>query len=156
MGSVTPWYESITLSKNGVPFTIEYNKIISEDPRIHTYTVAEFNQNPRKFDAVLSISSFEHDGLGRYGDPLDPFGDLKAMQKCKNLLVDGGIMFLAVPIGPDTLCWNAHRIYGRIRLPLLLEGWEVIDSFGFDQTDFDNNTNKNGCHQPVFVLKPIK
>ncbi len=32
------------------------------------------------FDMALSISSFDHDGLGRYGDPLDPVGDLKAMR----------------------------------------------------------------------------
>jgi Caenorhabditis protein of unknown function, DUF268 len=35
------------------------------------------------FDAGFSISSFEHDGLGMYGDPLDPDGDLKAMRKMK-------------------------------------------------------------------------
>jgi len=27
------------------------------------------------FDMVFSFSSIEHDGLGRYGDPLNPNGD---------------------------------------------------------------------------------
>ena len=32
------------------------------------------------FDVALSISSFDHDGLGRYGDPLEPDNDLRAMR----------------------------------------------------------------------------
>jgi hypothetical protein len=32
-------------------------------------------------DFVFSFSSWEHDGLGRYGDPIDPWGDVKAMQR---------------------------------------------------------------------------
>ena len=30
-----------------------------------------------RFDVVLSISSFEHDGLGRYGDKIDPDADIQ-------------------------------------------------------------------------------
>ena len=41
------------------------------------------------FDVVLSISSFEHDGLGRYGDPLNPDGDLAAMRSTRRLLKPG-------------------------------------------------------------------
>lgn len=32
------------------------------------------------FDAIVSFSGLEHDGLGRYGDPLNPYGDLSAMR----------------------------------------------------------------------------
>lgn len=32
-------------------------------------------------DFAVSYSSWEHDGLGRYGDPIDPWGDIKAMQR---------------------------------------------------------------------------
>ena len=28
-------------------------------------TIAEYDENPMQFDAAISISSFEHDGLGR-------------------------------------------------------------------------------------------
>jgi hypothetical protein len=41
------------------------------------------------FDVVLSISSFEHDGLGRYGDPLNPDGDMAAMRSTRRLLKPG-------------------------------------------------------------------
>ena len=80
-----------------------------------------------QFDVALSISSFDHDGLGRYGDPVDPKGDIKAMQEAQALLKPGGLMFLTVPVGPDILVWNLHRRYGEHRLPLLLGGWEEVE-----------------------------
>ena len=90
IGSVIPRYESVCLFYGGRPTTIEYNKRISEDSRIKTLTVEEFNKNPRQFDAAFSISSFEHDGLGRYGDPLNPSGDFEAMRKTKKMIRGGG------------------------------------------------------------------
>lgn len=153
IGSTTPWYESVALYYGGSPTTIEYNAIFSTDSRLCTMTVAEYEQNPVMFDALFSISSFEHDGLGRYGDPIDPFGDIKAMKKAYNMLNDEGLLFLSVPIGKDHLWWNVHRVYGKIRFPLLIAGWELIDSFGFSENDF--LIQSVDVHQPVFVLKKI-
>jgi cyclopropane fatty-acyl-phospholipid synthase-like methyltransferase len=47
---------------------LEYNEIKCEDKRIKTYTYKD--QFESKFDVVISYSSFEHSGLGRYGDEL--------------------------------------------------------------------------------------
>ena len=154
IGSTIPWYESIIIAYGGHPITIEYNKIVREDARLKIMTVEEFDQNPIQFDTLLSISSIEHDGLGRYGDPIDPHGDIKAMHKMKTMLKEGGLLILAVPVGKDTLFWNAHRIYGQMRLPLLLKEWEVVDSCGFSETDF--TWENYGEHQPVFVLKSLR
>ncbi len=154
IGSVIPWYEAIVLSYGGKPTTIEYNRIISKDPRLTVLTVNEYKLNPKKFDAVLSISSFEHDGLGRYGDPINPNGDLRAMKETLSMLKDDGILILAVPIGPDRLWWNVHRVYGPIRFPMLCKGWKKIDSFGFKKSDFTNPAHKRGLYQPIFVLRP--
>lgn len=152
MGSTIPVYESMILVRNGFPTTIEYNKIVTDHPILKTITVEEYEQNPKKFDAILSISSYEHDGLGRYGDPLNPKGDLIAMQKTKKMLNKGGLLFLAVPVGMDCVFWNAHRVYGRLRFPLLIDGWEVVDTFGFSESDF--KASYYHIHQPVFVLRP--
>lgn len=154
IGSQLPFYECVVLAYGGHPITIEYNKIISEDPRITTLTVEEFNKNPRKFDVILSISSIEHDGLGRYGDPINPNGDLEFMTKAKSLLKEGGHMILAVPLGRDALVWNAHRIYGQLRFPLLIKEWNLIDSFGFSENDFTEKALGNCAHQPVLYLEP--
>ena len=153
MGSVTPWYESILLAYGARPTTIEYNKIISDDPRLELLTVEKFQENPKKFDAILSISSFEHDGLGRYGDPINPFGDFEAMERTKSMLKKGGLLFLAVPVGEDHLYWNLHRIYGTIRLGLLLKGWEIVASFGYSYSDLKRPHSDH--HQPIFVLRTL-
>lgn len=148
IGSSKPIYESICIFFGGRPTTIEYNKIISKDSRLKTLTVDEYNRSPIRFDAAFSISSFEHDGLGRYGDPLNPDGDILAMSKMKSILKPGGIFFLSVPVGKDTLVWNAHRIYGKHRLPLLLRGFELLATFGFSETLLEQKYT-----QPIFVLR---
>ena len=50
------------------------------------------------------------------------------MKKLRGLLTDDGLFYLSVPSANDTLVWNAHRIYGSIRWPLLIAGWEVVDT----------------------------
>lgn len=149
IGSVIPFYESICLYYGGKPTTIEYNRIISEDDRLTVLTVEEYRKTPILFDSAFSISSFEHSRLGRYGDNLNPEGDLMAMHDAKRMLKPDGTLFLAVPVGKDCLIWNAQRIYGSIRLPLLLKGWDLLDSFGFDENLFNISRDM----QPVFVLK---
>jgi len=128
MGSLEPWYESVCLAHSASSCTtIEYNELEYDHPGLKTYTVEEFvalSPQPR-FDVALSISTFEHDGLGRYGDPIDPDGDLSAMQRMTGVVREGGVMLLAVPVGKDLVYWNAHRKYGRVRLPVLFQGWTV-------------------------------
>jgi SAM-dependent methyltransferase len=63
---------------------------------------------------VASISCMhvvEHVGLGRYGDPLDPDGDLKAVAELTRVLAPGGSLLLVVPVGSPKIVFNAHRIY---------------------------------------------
>jgi len=153
VGSVTPWYESVVLTYRGKPTTIEYNKIICDHPKIEVFTVKEFEAHPKKFDAIISISSIEHDRLGRYGDPINPYGDFEAMEKCRKMLKPGGFFYLAVPVTEDSITFNAHRTYGRIRLPKLLSGWNVVRSYGFDESNFEYDSKTMWGHQPVFVLQ---
>jgi len=64
--------------------------------------------------SISSISSMhvvEHIGLGRYGDPLDPDGDLKAISELKRVTATGGDLLFVVPVGQPKLMFNAHRIY---------------------------------------------
>lgn len=47
----------------------------------------------------------------RYGDPLDPEGDLKAMRTAKCMLREGGLLLVSVPVGTDLIVYNLHRRY---------------------------------------------
>jgi hypothetical protein len=150
LGSQVPWYESICLAFAMEPITIDYTRIETDDERLSVLTVDDYKSNPVRCDLALSISSFEHSGLGRYGDPIDPDGDLKSMQDVKdNILNDGGLLILAVPVGHDWVDFNAHRIYGPHRLGKLLEGYETLYT-SLKQEDFKVT---HSCRQPIFVLR---
>jgi len=154
IGSAVPWYEVLVLHFGAAEaITIEYNKVSYQDPRIRAMTPSEYwalgDDRPR-FDVALSISSFEHDGLGRYGDPLDPFGDFEAMAEMEGMVKRGGVVLLAVPVGAEALVWNCHRIYGKHRLAQLLTRWTVHTIHGLYPGIFDKRTKI--ADQPLFVL----
>lgn len=155
IGSVSPWYESIVLTYGGFPTTIEYNPIETDDPRLRILSVEEYRKHPLPFDVILSISSTEHDGLGRYGDRINPIADIEFMHYARTVMLkQDGLLFLAVPYGQDCLVWNAHRIYGPLRFPLLTLGWHPLASFGLNEPPTPLQLGYSGF-QPVFVLTPI-
>lgn len=149
MGSTTPWYESTCIYFGAYPTTIEYNSIKVKSNRMRALTVSEFDISCEIFDCAVSISSFEHDGLGRYGDPIDPNGDIKAMKKMKKIIRKGGLLYLAVPVGFDRVVFNSARIYGPIRFPHLIDGWTEVARYGFGP----DCLNSEGSIQPVIVLR---
>lgn len=67
-----------------------------------------------KDKSIKSLSCMhvvEHVGLGRYGDPLDSKGDLKAINELQRVLANEGNLLFVVPVGKPTIAFNAHRIY---------------------------------------------
>lgn len=81
---------------------------------------------PFENNSVASLScmhTIEHIGLGRYGDNIDPEGDIHASNELKRILKVGGHLLFVVPIGKKTLIeWNAHRIYTYEAVLKLMEG----------------------------------
>ena len=71
------------------------------------------------------------------------------MTKIGEMLPEKGLVYLAVPTGRDTLVWNAHRIYGNLRLPLLFSNWELLNTFGYPW--YIKILHR--LRQPVFVLR---
>lgn len=153
IGSEKPWYETMACVYSGKGCScLEYNKRICAYDKIKYYQYNSYNSLP-KFDVCISISSIEHSGLGRYGDNISPMGDIRAMQDVKNILKKDGLFFLAVPIGEDRVMWNAHRVYGKMRLKLLLDGWECVDTYGMSDELLVSSRNSFATVQPVLVLK---
>lgn len=70
---------------------------------------------PFKDNSVSSLScmhTIEHIGLGRYGDPLDTEGDIKAINELIRVLSPDGSLIFVVPIGGiPKIMFNAHRVY---------------------------------------------
>jgi hypothetical protein len=157
IGSENPWLESMLLEHGAQQITtLEFGKIESQHPQIQTYTPKEFTFNflqgrIKQFDFAFSYSSIEHDGLGRYGDILNPDGDLETMSKLLTILKPGGYAMIGVPCCQDGLVWNAHRIYGPIRLRLLFSGFKILGVYP-PNTQLDN-TQVGAGFQPVWLLQ---
>ncbi|EGT55205.1 hypothetical protein CAEBREN_25328 [Caenorhabditis brenneri] len=169
VGSLIPWVEVLSL-KHGASniLTIEYNKLNIEErfqDRMSSISPMEFSNNWEKymntFDFAASFSSIEHIGLGQYGEPLDPIGDLREIQKIRCVLKPGGILFLGLPFGLDAVVFNLHRIYGPIRLAMLMTGFEWIATYS-SETNAAIELNKvlredgtDSKNQYTLVLKKI-
>lgn len=152
MGSFMSWYEGVLLSYGARPVVVDYFPIKSTDARVTYLSREQFFQNPRKFDLIVSVSNTDHEGLGRYGEPLNPNGDLVIMEQFRKMLNPRGNLLLAVPVGPDALIWNAYRVYGWKRLKMLLKGWKPIKYYGFRRENLDKNPGYH--YQPALLLTP--
>lgn len=86
---------------------------------------------PFQASSVQSLSCMhviEHLGLGRYGDPMDPDADLKAISELQRVIAQGGFLLYVVPVGKPRIMFNAHRIYSYE---------QVLQAFaGFDLKEF--------------------
>lgn len=158
-GSLHPWAEAAFLNA-GVDHvtTVEYAAVACDHPQLTIITPDRLasaylagDQEPADF--IFSYSTFEHDGLGRYGDPLNPTADLESIARTHCLLKEDGLLFFGVPVGTDAVIWNAHRIYGVHRLKLIFSFWEVLDVVGMAEGIASPFSYAN---QPIWVLRKKK
>jgi SAM-dependent methyltransferase len=99
---------------------------------------ADLNKLPFADNSIPSLScmhTVEHIGLGRYGDPLDPNGDLKAMSELERVLAINGNLLFVVPVGKPKIMFNAHRIYSYKQIVdqfsrLSLKKFSLVDDNG--------------------------
>lgn len=77
----------------------------------HAANLSKLPFRDGSIDSLSCMHVVEHVGLGRYGDMLDPDGDLRAIAELKRVLAPGGNFLFVVPIGRPRIAFNAHRIY---------------------------------------------
>jgi len=79
-------------------------------------------------ESISCMHVVEHVGLGRYGDKMDPDGDITAISELKRVTSHGGSILFVVPVGRPRIQFNAHRIYSYE---------QIIESFdGFALKEF--------------------
>jgi SAM-dependent methyltransferase len=72
-------------------------------------------------DSLSCLHALEHFGLGRYGDAIDPDGHRAALANLALIVRPGGWFYLSVPIGPQRIEFNAHRVFAVDHLLALVE-----------------------------------
>jgi len=81
-------------------------------------------------NSIMSLScmhTVEHIGLGRYGDPIDPEGDIKAISELQRVLANNGNLLFVVPIGKSKIMFNAHRIYSYGQIINYFSNLELLE-----------------------------
>lgn len=133
--SISPWVEVTILKHQSTASirTVDFNApIVAPGMGISSMSHSELpglleGSATEPFDVIVSFSGIEHDGLGRYGDPIHPNGDLAAMQEMWSCLKPGGLLLLGIPTcSHDILIYPQHRIYGPARLKRLLRGFTLV------------------------------
>ena len=85
--------------------------------------------------SLSCMHTVEHIGLGRYGDEIDPQGDIKSINELKRVLKPGGDLLFVTPVGKPRIEFNAHRIYSLEQIkeyfsPLTLKEFSLIPDAG--------------------------
>lgn len=117
-------------------------------------------------DSISCLHALEHFGLGRYGDPVKYDGFLIGLENIKKILRAGGKFYLSVPIGPQRIEFNAHRVFSVKYLISLVFNDYRIDSFSYvnDKGDLFKNTDLQeekistnyGCEYGCGILELTK
>ncbi len=104
--------------------------------RMHDYT-----------DSLSCLHALEHFGLARYGDPLNFYGHLVGLNNCHKILKNGGKFYFSVPIGPQRIEFNGHRVFSVKYLIDCFANKYVMDQFSFvdDKGDLHENVTLTDC-----------
>lgn len=142
------------------PAVLNLNNLKSEHADL---TNLHFEDNT--VESISCMHTIEHVGLGRYGDPIDPKGDLKAINELKRVTAQKGNILFVTPIsGNPRIQFNAHRIFSYKQIVEYFEGCELKkfslitdykyeNAFIDEATEEDANKQVYGCGCFWFVKK---
>ncbi|HTF03670.1 MAG TPA: DUF268 domain-containing protein [Bacteroidia bacterium] len=87
--------------------------------------LTKINFPDNSVESLSCLHTIEHVGLGRYGDPIDYDGDLKAIAELKRVVKPGGSLLFVTPVGKPRIQYNAHRIYSYDQVLDYFSGFEL-------------------------------
>lgn len=130
--------------------------------KIHLSNLESLSANLTKLffedESIESLScmhTIEHIGLGRYGDPIDPSGDIKAIKELKRVVKKGGNLLFVVPIGgTPEIIFNSHRTYTFDQIILFFKEFELkkfsLVPNQYPNTNFIENATKQEADDQTF------
>ena len=100
-----------------------------------TFQEGSIVELPFRDDEINSLSCLhvlEHIGLGRYGDPVDPAGHIKAAKELQRVVAPKGKLYVSMPVGKERLCYDAHRIFNPNSVLKLFDGMKLLELYLID------------------------
>lgn len=124
---------------------VDIRPLISKTPNIEFLQADMMGTLPdhllNSCDSLSSLHAVEHFGLGRYGDPVKWDGYLTGLENLYLMLKPGGKFYFSVPIGPQRIEFNAHRVFSIGYLISLFEKRYSIDHFSYVDNKGDLHEN---------------
>lgn len=102
------------------PANLQLNNL---DCQTADLTNLHFEDN--SIESLSCMHVVEHVGLGRYGDPVDPIADIRAIMELKRVIKPHGCLLFVVPVGRPRIQFNAHRIYSFDMIKKYFDGFEL-------------------------------
>jgi len=148
----------------------DIREVSAQIPNIRFVRLDLMNPPPTELiefcDSLSCLHAIEHFGLGRYGDPINPQGHLVGLRNLSVTLKRGGKFYFSMPIGPQRIEFNAHRIFAMHYLLANLTESFQIDRFSYvdDRGDFhedaglkDTDVARNfGCNFGLGIFEMTK
>lgn len=101
-------------------------------------TILSLPFNDESITSLSSLCVIEHIGLGRYGDPIDPNGSVKAIAEINRVLCSGAHFYFSVPVEKESkVYFNAHRSFSELSLFGLLSNYKVVDRIYIYDQEYD-------------------
>jgi Caenorhabditis protein of unknown function, DUF268 len=102
--------------------------------------------------SLSCLHVIEHIGLGRYGDPIDPMGSVKAAGELQRVLSPGGKLYLSLPVGRQRICFNAHRVHAPATVLDIFVNMKLVEFSWVDDAGlFHENTPVNEASQQEYA-----
>jgi len=91
-------------------------------------SITELPFEDQSLQSVSSLCVVEHIGLGRYGDPLDPEGTIKAIRELCRVLAPGGHLYFSLPVADQSfVIFNEARVLGLKETLELIQPLRLIE-----------------------------
>jgi SAM-dependent methyltransferase len=153
--------KTIGILSQFVPITmIDIRPIELELPNLffQNGSILELPFEDNSINSLSSLCVVEHIGLGRYGDPLDPFGSEKAIKEIKRVLARDGVVLFSVPVDNENkIYFNAHRAFTREYILSLFSDMELLEEkYHYGTKMYDNYDSKKGFGTGLYMFRKVK
>jgi SAM-dependent methyltransferase len=146
-------HKYVALLSKVVPLTMVDIRPLSlpmESIKFKEGSILDLPFEDNSIESVSSICVIEHIGLGRYGDPLDPYGTEKAIEELKRVVRDGGDLYISLPVDDkNRVYFNAHRAFEETYLEELFKPFIVVERRYIYGTQFVDTLQQGfgiGCY----------
>ena len=121
-------------------------------------SILELPFKDNSLETISSLCVVEHIGLGRYGDPLDPYGSEKAIKELKRVLKIGGIILFSVPVDSENkIYFNAHRAFTRDYVLELFDGFSLLEErYHYGTKMYDSYNQSKGFGTGLYMMRKEK